>query len=174
MKKVIISIGIPGSGKTTAIKKFAKEYGYGYISPDDIRIEMLGDIADQSKNKEVADEVRKRTKEFLDIGETVVVDTVFGSSKGRKDFLDFARESGAEKVQGVFFDVPAEVAKERNKNREDHQVPEAIIEKIAADFKESKPEIEEGFDGIFTVDEYQHLTEAEIKNGETSIRKNFR
>jgi predicted kinase len=174
MKKVIISIGIPGAGKTTVIKEFAKQYGYGYISPDDIRIEMLGNIADQSKNKEVAEEVRKRTKGFLDIGESVVVDTVFGNSMGRKDFLDFAKASGAEKVQGVFFDVPVEVAKERNINREDHQVPEPIIEKIAKDFEESKPAIEEGFDGIFTVDEYQHLVEAEIKRGETSIRKSFR
>lgn len=174
MKKVIISIGIPGSGKTTTLKEFAGKYGYGYISPDDIRIEMLGNIADQSKNKEVADEVRKRTKEFLDSGETVVVDAVFGNVKGREDFLKFARENGAEKIQGVVFNVPVEVAKDRNRKRTDHQVPEETIDKIAAEIKKAKPGLEEGFDGIFSMDEYQELTEAEIKKGEGSLKKNLR
>jgi len=174
MKKVIISVGIPGSGKTTVLKEFADRYGYSYISPDDIRIEMLGDITDQSKNKEIAEEVRKRTRDFLDIGETVVVDTVFINAKGRKDFLDFARKSGAEKIQGIVFDVPVEVAKERNRKRVDHQVPDSIIERTAAELEDTKPEIADGFDSIHTLDEYQKLIETEIRKGETSIKKGLR
>ncbi len=171
MKKVIISIGVPGSGKTTTLKKFAEKYGYEYLSPDDIRIAMLGEIADQSKDKEITNEVRRKTKEFLKLGNTVVVDTVFSDAKKRKEFLDFARENGAEKIQGIVFDVPIKIAKERNKKRRDHHVPEQIIDRLTSELEETKPEIKEGFDGIFTLDEYQNLIEAEIKSGETSIRK---
>jgi len=38
MKKVIMGIGIPGSGKTTILKEFADKNGYEYICPDDIRL----------------------------------------------------------------------------------------------------------------------------------------
>lgn len=50
MSKVIVGIGLPGSGKTTALKPFADKNSYIYICPDDIRAELTGNPADQSKN----------------------------------------------------------------------------------------------------------------------------
>jgi dephospho-CoA kinase len=46
MAKIIIGIGVPGSGKTTALKPFAERNTYTYISPDDIRAELTGNAAD--------------------------------------------------------------------------------------------------------------------------------
>jgi predicted kinase len=40
MSKLILGIGLPGSGKTTALKPFAEKNGYIYISPGDIREEL--------------------------------------------------------------------------------------------------------------------------------------
>ena len=170
MVKFITSIGIPGSGKTTAMKEFAEKYGYDYISPDDIRWKMTGEYEDriakpefwQEKNKEVWSEVRRKTKEFLVKGDTVVLDTAFTSAKARKEFLNFARESGAEKIQGIYFDVPIEVAKERNLKR-DRKVPAPEMDRMNADLSGAKPKIEEGFDAIFTLNEYQELADVERK-----------
>lgn len=118
MPKVILGIGLPGSGKTTALKPFAEEYSYTYISPDDIRAELLGNAADQSRMREIWDEAYKRTAEALSAGHTVVFDATFAKGHERRDFIKFVRANGAEKVQGVFAAVPLEIANERNRSRE--------------------------------------------------------
>lgn len=48
MIKVILGIGIPGSGKTMALRKIADDYNYGYICPDDLRFEMFHEIEDRT------------------------------------------------------------------------------------------------------------------------------
>lgn len=183
MAKLIMGIGIPGSGKTTALRKIVDEYGYDYICPDDLRTEMYHETEDwttpekmaiwKERNKEVWNEARKRLKDFLWQEHTVVFDATFTQLDARKEFLDFARESGAEKIQGIVLDAPPEVAKERNQKRGRH-VRDVDIERMAGELKETKPRIEEGFDGIFTLDEYQNLVMAEIKSGEGSLKKGFR
>lgn len=170
MIKVIISIGIPGSGKSTVLKEFSEKYGYDYVCPDEIRKEMFGDAADQSKNIEVWDEARRKMKEILSQGKTVVFDATFTDAERRKEFFDFVKENGAEKIQGIFFDIPLEVAKERNLERE-RQVPEDIIEKMESDLKTVKPKTEEGLDAIFTLNEYQKLVDVEKRTEGEDFRK---
>jgi predicted kinase len=65
MKKLILGIGIPGSGKTTVLKKLANDYNYSYICPDDIRFELTLDMSDQSRNKEVWRESYHRLEQDL-------------------------------------------------------------------------------------------------------------
>lgn len=171
MAKVIISIGIPGSGKTTVLKEFAEKYGYDYVCPDDIRMEISGDAKDQSKNREVWELAHQRLKDYLAEEKTVVFDATFANPEGRKKFLDFSKESGASKIQGIYFDVPLEVAKERNARR-DRQVPEKVLENMESSLSGAKPKIEEGLDSIFTLDEYQKLVRAEMKSeGENLTRE---
>jgi predicted kinase len=171
MAKVIVGIGMAGVGKTTVLKTFAEKNGYAYICPDDIRAEVTGNAMDQSRNKEIWDEVRARTAHYLQDGQTVVVDATFTTLDQRIHFLDFVREHGAEKIQGIFVDAPAEIAKERNASRE-RRIPEYAIDRMAKNLKEHPPKIEDGFDSIFTVDEYQQLKEAEmIGEGEFHKKK---
>ncbi len=92
---------MPGSGKTTVLKRFADENEYTYICPDDIRQELTGSASDQSKNREVWVEAYKRTEEELLKGKSVVFDATFTNPEQRKDFLSFVRQKGAEKIQGV-------------------------------------------------------------------------
>lgn len=173
MNKVIVGVGIPGSGKTTALKSFAERNGYAYVSPDDIRTEFTGNAIDQSKNAEVWNETYLRTMKELGEGHTIVVDATFTNSKQRADFLAFARKNGAEKIQGIFVDTPIEIAKERNSAR-DRVIPEYAIDRMAKNLYEHPPEIEEGFDSIFTIDEYQQLKEAETMSEGELRRKSFK
>ncbi len=167
-----MSIGLPGSGKTTIIKKFAEKNNYSYICPDDIRAELTGNMADQSKNVEVWVESYKRLRHQLDENKTVVFDATFANQKQRKEFLQFARESGAEKIQGVFLDVPIELAKERNNIRE-RIVPEYAIDRMYKNLKDFPPETEDGFDGLFYLDEIGELQEAEVVTENKVIHREF-
>lgn len=48
MAKFIMGIGIPGSGKTTFLRKFAVDNHCEYISSDDVRAEMTGSATDMT------------------------------------------------------------------------------------------------------------------------------
>ncbi len=173
MKKVIVGIGIPGSGKTTFLKEFSANNGYSYICPDDIREELTGNVSDQSKNAEVWQEAYKRTERELSQGNSVVFDATFANLGQRKDFLSFARLKGAEKIQGVCIEVGLEIAKERNQLRE-RKVPEAVLERMHRSLTEFPPEISDGFDSIFTLDGEQRLIELTLERDKGVIRKEFK
>ena len=162
---------MPGSGKTTVLKKFAAQYGYAYICPDDIRQELLGDVTDNSRNNEVWAEAYKRTREHLERGESIVFDATFADQEYRRAFLKFARENGAEKIQGIFVDVPSEIARARNQAR-DRKVPDEIMNRMEGDLKTMPPELQDGFDAIFTLDEYQKMVSAEVGQEQT-MKKEF-
>jgi len=172
MSKIIMGVGLPGSGKTTALKQFADKNSYVYICPDDIRTELTGNASDQSKNREVWTEAHKRTANALEKGENVVFDATFARDSERKNFITFAREHGAEKIQGVVVDVDFETASERNKMR-DRVVPEYAMKKMHSMLSEAPPEITDGFDSIFIIDEFQKLKHVEI-GGEHKIVREFK
>lgn len=173
MSKVIMSIGVPGSGKTTALKPFAEKNSYTYISPDDIRAELTGDASDQSRNREVWQEAHRRVQEALRGGKTVVFDATFAKDFERKSFIQFAREHGAEKVQGVFAAVPFEVARERNKARK-RIVPEHAMDRMRAMLTENPPMTADGFDSVFAINELQKLERAEMNIADDVVVREFR
>lgn len=168
-----MGIGVPGSGKTTALKPFAEKNSYIYICPDDIRAEIAGSAADQSKNKEVWDEAHKRVAEALERGESVVFDATFAKDFERKNFIQFAREHGASKVQGVLADVSLEIANERNRTRE-RVVPEHVIGRMHEMLRARPPVIEDGFDAVFHINELQELKRAEIGGEHNFHMKEFK
>ncbi len=173
MKKVILGIGISGAGKTTILKEFAQKYDYIYLCPDDIREEILGNAADQSKNKEVWAEAKQRMSDYLAQGKTVVFDATFTQAIQRKAFIDFARESGADKIQGILFDTPLDIAIERNAKRE-RQVPEYAIQRMNNDLKTAQPNISEGLDSIFTLNEYQELVDVDRVENREDFEQGFK
>lgn len=151
MSKVIVGIGIPGSGKTTFLKSFAEKHQYVYVCPDDIRVELTGDAKDQTKNKEVWECAHQRVFDAMK-EHTVVVDATFVNADQRKMFLSLLRRNGAEKVEGILVDTPIEIAKERNQKRE-RVVPEHVLERMSYFLKKDMPCIKDGFDTLLTIDE---------------------
>ncbi len=172
MKKVIMGIGIPGSGKTTVLKEFACKNGYVYICPDDIRNNLTGNTEDQSKNRDVWGEAYMKVKKSLAERDSVVFDATFTNQKQRKDFISFARQSGSEKIQGIYLDVDLEVAKKRNSLRE-RKVPESVLGRMNAGLKKFPPEIEDGFDLLVNLNEEQKLIDAELVYENNIIHKSF-
>jgi predicted kinase len=172
MGKLIVGVGIPGSGKTAIFKKFAAKHEYSYICPDDIREELTGDASDQSQNAAVWNKAKERLQEFLKENKTVVFDATFADPEQRKEFLTFAGENGAVNIQGVYVSVSLEIAKERNQKRE-RKVPEHVLERMKNEFQNSPPSTTDGFDSLFTLDENGELSAAEKIGEENMLYREF-
>lgn len=153
MSKLIISIGIPGSGKTTFLKKFATDNNAVYICPDDIRLEVTGDESNQEKNPEVWDIARNRLHELLMMRKDVVFDATFANHFYRESFISEARNVGELHVTGIYFDIPLQIAEYRNKNRK-RIVPFEVLKKMHISINNHPPKTEEGFDRLTIVNEH--------------------
>ena len=153
---VIAGIGIPGSGKTTVLERFAKEHSYAYISPDQIREEISGDARIQSDMRVVWDTAYRRMREALKADRSGVFDATQYKPKDRREFIEEARAMGAEKIIGVYFDVSLPVALERNRAR-DRNVPEHAVERMHRILGKTPPRLEEGFDVLIRADELAAL-----------------
>jgi predicted kinase len=147
-KIVYLTIGLPGAGKSTWFKKqnFPVEQTFR-VSMDDIRKEMTGSVEDQSMNAQVASEANKRYEKALKGGVPIIVwDATNTVRKYRRDLIKIAKMYDYE-VVGVWFDVPLDVAKERNSKRE-RTVPEFVLDKKYQQLQQNPPSRDEGFDVI--------------------------
>lgn len=146
---VYIPIGIPGSGKSTWFDKQGFDAAdTAFISMDQIREEIAGDVDDQSKNALVAKIAKDRFKQALSLQVPVIFwDATSVKRKYRKELIKPAKQAGYE-VVAVYFDVPLEVAKQRNADRE-RVVPDHVLDRMWNQMQ--KPERSEGFDVIQTV-----------------------
>ena len=107
MKKIIIFLGVPGSGKGTQAKKIADKYGYAHVSTGDLLRTLEHDrtadpadwqkLADMKAGKLVADELIyklafRAIEESLARGEGVVLDGAVRTVEQAKEFQRFFEE----------------------------------------------------------------------------------
>ena len=77
--KAFVMIGAPGSGKSTAARKLAKEHNAVIVCGDKIRRELYGDAANQGNWVEIHDKIVEQLEE--NVNQTVILDgTHFNSS----------------------------------------------------------------------------------------------
>lgn len=141
----IMLIGIPGSGKST----IRKETNLKVICPDDIRAELCGCYADQSRNKEVFALANSRMKIALKNGENIIYDAT-NTTSHRKNLVSKLHEWGAGKVVGICMTTPLEVCKERNSKRE-FPVPEEVIDRMYGQLMSNIPSKADGFDDLMFI-----------------------
>ncbi len=115
--------GVPGSGKSTWIKKHMPDALI--VSSDSKRENLFGDESFQGDNARVFAECRRDVERGLAAGAQVVVDATNILREHRADFLAIANLLGAHTTI-VYFDVTPEMAIERNLQR-DRRVPEESI-----------------------------------------------
>ena len=141
VQKIIITVGLPGSGKSTYLQRLA----IAPLSSDAIRLLLADDVTDQTIHSRVFATIRYLLRHRLAIGRPVTyIDATHLTIEERRPYVHIARWYGCE-LEALFFDVPLEVCRERNRLR-NRIVPEEAMEMMAA--KLTPPSMEEGFTGV--------------------------
>ncbi len=141
---VVLSIGLPGSGKSTWFKR----HNILPLSSDMVRILLFDDVTEQRYQDLVFSTLRSMLRaRLLARRPWNYVDATNLSPHERRSWVKLAHDFGYE-AHAVFFDVPPEVCVERNRRRE-RNVPEDVMQRMANKLR--PPKFEEGFAKITVV-----------------------
>ena len=158
---VVLTIGLPGSGKTTWFKR----RGVTPLSSDMLRSILFDDITEQRYQGLVFSTLRSLLRARL-IAKMPwnYVDATNLSPHERRQWIKMAKSFGYD-VQAVFFDVPLEVCMERNHRRE-RTVSDEAMQKMAERLR--PPSFKEGFSKITVVRVKSSAAPADSPAGEAS------
>ena len=146
-----ITVGLPGSGKSTYVKNFIKDKDIEYLSSDSLRAVYGKDETDQTVTSIVFGHIKRKVDEFLKDGKNVLVDATSVNRKERSDYINTAKKYGA-KVVAIVFKMDRQGLIDRNKKRGEQGgrvVPDFVIDKMLAKFEE--PSYDEGIDVMIYV-----------------------
>jgi predicted kinase len=142
--RIIVLIGLPGSGKSTWLER----QGAGGLSSDAIRKLLTDDEDNQTANARVFETLRYLLRQRLSIGRPVTyVDATNLTRAERAPYIRMGEEYGCE-VEAVFFDTPLAICRERNASRQ-RVVPDEKLKAMA--LKLRPPRAEEGFARVSVV-----------------------
>src|SRR5512147_395759 len=143
-KKIVVLVGLPGSGKSTYLERL----GITPLSSDAVRHLLVDDATDQTIHRQVFAVLRYLVRHRIALGRPLTfVDATHLTPRERRPYLKMGQLYDCV-VEALFFDVPLEVCKERNRGRS-RIVPEDVMERMAA--KLVPPATDEGFSTVTVV-----------------------
>lgn len=156
MARLILLIGLPGSGKSTFANYLVNECPKRrLISTDAIRALLFGEEAIQGPWGVVFREVGRQFRETVqqiqqgDVSEAIY-DATNVVRKQRRQAIALARASGFTHITGIWLNVPLWLCLKRNQVR-DRQVPEEVIFRMSRRLYGAPPAEPEGLDQVIEI-----------------------
>lgn len=136
--------GLPGAGKDTLIDRHFPDTSV--VSLDDIRGQM--DVGWKDKQGQVLQAGWEAAREHMRVGDDFVWNATGLTRQQRQKIIGLARDYGYA-IDGVSIDIPAHVARTRNRARE-RAVPDKVMEKLA---RKREPMLRDEVHRLWSVDE---------------------
>ena len=150
--KAFVMIGAPGSGKSTAARKLAKEHNAVIVCGDKIRRELYGDAANQGNWVEIHDTIIEQLEE--NVGKSIIVDGTHYCASFRVGALLSLMTYGWKDITAYVVNPPLEQCLIQNSLRS-RQVPRYVLISMYEKLQASLPELpNEGFTDIITHTSY--------------------
>ena len=142
--KLIMLVGIPGSGKTTYAKEYTQIHSNViHLSSDSVRSELYGDESTQGDPAKVFGLMQKRAVDAIRSGKSVLYDATNMTRKDRAGIIAACPRHAQIEAHVIW--APIETCIERDANRE-RTVGRIVIDKMLKRFQ--APYYDEGFDDI--------------------------
>lgn len=123
--KLVLTIGIPGSGKSTWVERYAKEHPEAVVvSTDGIRKEVTGTSECRTwQSRRIHEIARARVRKLMEEGKPLIV--VDSTNTELREWREYWL-LGARETEGHVFDISAEEGERRQAGRE-RKVPSYAI-----------------------------------------------
>lgn len=147
MSKLIIMVGLPGSGKSTYTAKYETQNHITIVSTDEIRRELYGNPETQGNGQEVFNEAYRRIEIALRAGDTVIFDATNLKARNRRCLCNRFRPL-ADSIVAEYMATPIEECIARDELRS-RTVGYEVIQRMARSMTE--PRLDEGFDLVHII-----------------------
>ena len=147
---VIMTVGVPGCGKTRFASELSRALHCAIVSPDELRETLLGDARNQQFNNLIWKAAKAMVAASIAAGRNVIVDAMYVEPEYRHQDAAYFRSMGAKKIIAVTFTTSLEICLSRNAQRA-RQVDPIAIEDLHRHLVDHPPILADGFDSILTI-----------------------
>ena len=151
MNKIIMLIGAPASGKSTAAEKIAAENNAVILSTDKIRAELYGAENIQGNWRDIEAVLYDRIKDAIKTDKNIILDSTHYKKEYRakiiKEFSWDVLGANSSEFSAYFFNYPFSVIYKRNKERA-RRVPFDVLAAMYSELSAAPPTLAEGFKSI--------------------------
>ncbi|MEZ4931816.1 MAG: AAA family ATPase [Saprospiraceae bacterium] len=154
IRKLILVVGLPGTGKTTFARALSTAIGARHLNSDIIRHDA-GERGhyDMASKAAIYDEMLNRTESFLKNRQPVVIDATFYKNIFRKPYQLLGEKYDVD-VKWIEIKADEEIIKERvNKKREYSEADFEVYKKIKEDYEPLEMPHLILWSGLLTVEE---------------------